>query len=846
MNSAKESLTNQITGLTSEARNERPWLTAKQPAGYVPGLGRGATGFTTRSDIGPAREVRSADTNEFRFHAGPSMTDATTGMKIDASKHSGEQSARIRLRQRQEEEAAMEEEEDKDDAADNSELNESHYDKTFGYNKVLFKKTNDVDDVEADRVYDAIDERQDQRRRIQRERREQEELESYRKKRPKIQQMFSDLKHHLKDIDETTWMAIPEVGDYKNKKQRSEHLAFIYDRITATPDTILLGNLSKSQKTTSANQGAIVEGDNLTNVRKAKTTMLNSKLNSAGDSVTGQTAVDPKGYITEMQSVIPAMATSNIQDVKKGRQLLKSVRETNPGHAPAWIASARIEEAVGEVQKARNLITLGCEKCPRNEDVWLEAARLQEGETAKKVCAAAIQRLPKSVKIWTRAAQLETDSKAKRRVFRRALEHAPESVQLWKQAVNLEKPTDARIMLSRAVECCPTSQELWLALARLESYENARKVLNKARKHIPTERQIWIAAAQLEESNNETDKMESMIEKVIARSISSLQTNGVEIYREHWLDEAKKCEREKFPITCGAIVRNVIGVGIEEQDHENTWMGDIRSCLSDELAEMSVHTARSIYAHALSLYPNNHTFWEEAAYFEQKHGTADQLEDLLEQAVRVCPKNENFWLMAAKSKWKSKQNIGMARKILASAFKVNPNSEKIWLAAVKLEQENNEPIRARKLLAKARDKADTPRVWMTSVKLEWQLDNMVEALDLVKQSIKKYSRFFKLYLMYGQMLEQLSDREKAHDIYMDGVKNCPTCSELWIYLARNQKITHSIGKARATLEKALVKNKVDTKIWRELVELELKEVGKEPAQQVLARAQQAVRKVQQN
>lgn len=27
----------------------------RAPANYVPGLGRGATGFTTRSDIGPAR-----------------------------------------------------------------------------------------------------------------------------------------------------------------------------------------------------------------------------------------------------------------------------------------------------------------------------------------------------------------------------------------------------------------------------------------------------------------------------------------------------------------------------------------------------------------------------------------------------------------------------------------------------------------------------------------------------------------------------------------------------------------------------------------------------------------------
>ena len=56
--------------------------------------------------------------------------------------------------------------------------------------------------------------------------------------------------------------------------------------------------------------------------------------------------------------------------------LLKSVRETNPKHPPAWIASARLEEVTGKVQAARNLIMKGCEECPKSEDVWLEAARL--------------------------------------------------------------------------------------------------------------------------------------------------------------------------------------------------------------------------------------------------------------------------------------------------------------------------------------------------------------------------------------------------------------------------------------------------------------------------------------
>ena len=51
--------------------------------------------------------------------------------------------------------------------------------------------------------------------------------------------------------------------------------------------------------------------------------------------------------------------------------------------------------------------------------MWLEAARLQPSDTAKAVCAAAIVQLPQSVRIWIRAASLETDDKTKKRVYRK-------------------------------------------------------------------------------------------------------------------------------------------------------------------------------------------------------------------------------------------------------------------------------------------------------------------------------------------------------------------------------------------------------------------------------------------
>ncbi|PFX20029.1 Pre-mRNA-processing factor 6 [Stylophora pistillata] len=56
---------------------------------------------------------------------------------------------------------------------------------------------------------------------VEREKRFKEEIEQYRQERPKIQQQFSDLKRKLGEVSEDDWLSIPEVGDYRNKKQRN-------------------------------------------------------------------------------------------------------------------------------------------------------------------------------------------------------------------------------------------------------------------------------------------------------------------------------------------------------------------------------------------------------------------------------------------------------------------------------------------------------------------------------------------------------------------------------------------------------------------------------------------------
>ncbi|XP_053382294.1 pre-mRNA-processing factor 6-like [Mercenaria mercenaria] len=788
------------------SRKKKSFIGLPAPLGYVPGLGRGATGFTTRSDIGPARDADD-------------ISDDRHGPPAKKSK---------------------DEEEEED-------LNDANYDEFTGYGGSLCSKDPyDKDDEEADAVYEALDKRMDEKRKERREKKLQEQIEKYRQERPKIQQQFSDLKRDLAGVSVDEWMNIPEVGDARNRKQRNPRA----EKYTPVPDSVLsraaasgTSNVlsEREQKYGGLNTpygaltpglntpGGVTPGDiDMKKIGQARNTLMDIKLTQVSDSVSGQTVVDPKGYLTDLQSMLPSHG-GDINDVKKARLLLKSVRETNPKHPPAWIASARLEEVTGKIQAARNLIMKGCEECPKSEDAWLEAARLMPGDQAKAVVAQAVRQLPQSVRIWSKAAEIETELKAKKRVYRKALENIPNSVKLWKLAVELEDEEDARIMLSRAVECCPTSVELWLALARLENYGNARKVLNKARENIPTDRLIWVSAAKLEEANNNIP----MVEKIVERALNSLRANMVEINKEQWLKDAEDCEKAGSIHTCQAIIRSVIGIGVEEEDKKHTWMEDAESCASHGAYEC----ARAIYAYALSVFPSKKSIWLRAAYFEKNFGSRESLEALLQRAVAHCPKAEVLWLMGAKSKWLA-GDVPAARSILALAFQANPNSEEIWLAAVKLESENNEFERARRLLQKARASAPTARVFMKSVKLEWCLGEITNSKRLLEEATKHYSDFPKLWMMRGQIEEQEGHISEAREAYNQGLKKCPHAIPLWLLLSRLEEKTGQLIKARSILEKARLKNPQTADLWLEAVRLENRGGMKNIAQTLMAKALQ--------
>ncbi|KAJ5504449.1 RNA-processing protein HAT helix [Penicillium fimorum] len=835
------------------ASGRKDFLSQAAPENYVAGLGRGATGFTTRSDLGPAREgptpeqIQAALTKRAQLlgAAAPTAYGNTT-------------------REKGGKEDDKEEEDERFQDPDN-EVG------LFAYGQF------DQEDDEADRIYQEVDEKMDKRRRARRlvislpfplrihlfiglapvvwteyrheslatyrEAREKAEQQEYERNNPKIQHQFADLKRTLASVSEEDWANLPEVGDLTGKNRRDKQNA--RQRFYAVPDSVIAGARDSAQygttiaedgTQTNNEEGEAAEGSmmNFADIGAARDKVLKVRLDqvaSAGTSGTS-TNIDPKGYLTSLTQTEAKAGEVEVGDIKRVRTLLDSVTKTNPKHAPGWIALARLEELAGRIVAARTLIAKGCELCPKSEDAWLENIRLNEGHNAKVIAANAIKNNDRSTRLWTEAMRLETDTRAKKNVLRQAILHIPQSVQIWKEAVNLEDdPADARLLLAKAVEIIPLSVELWLALARLETPENAQKVLNAARKAVPTSYEIWIAAARLQEQMGTFAKV-----NVMKRAVQSLARENAMLKREEWITEAEKCEAEGAVLTCGGIIQETLGWGLDEDDdRKDIWMEDAKA----SIARGNYETARAIYAYALRVFVNRRSIWLAAADLERNHGTKEALWQVLEKAVEACPQSEELWLLLAKEKWQS-GDIDDARRVLGRAFNQNPNNEDIWLAAVKLEADAKKTDQARELLATARREAGTDRVWTKSVAFERQLGNVDDALDLVNQGLQLFPKADKLWMIKGQIYESQKKFPQAREAYGTGTRACPKSVALWLLASRLEEKAGAVVRARSVLDKARLAVPKSAELWTESVRVERRANNIAQAKVLMARAIQEV------
>lgn len=330
------------------ARRPLPGATVSRPPGYQAGFGRGATPFATRADLGSA-PITGFGRGAGRGHGttgggndqwGAAPPGYVPGRGRGATGFAGGVSR---------DDATTMEDRDRGD------YSESNYDEFAGYSEGLFNTGEyDEEDRQADVVYEEIDQRMDMRRKAKREQRFKEEISKLRAEKPTLSQQFSDLKRGLNQVSQEEWESIPDVGDYslKNKQKKARTMTPAPDSLLkqahtmiqtsgtidprgigggamtpigfglqtplagfqtpmglrtplglsglSTPMMMNGGNMTPFGFRTPLGGGAT---PSLNDLGEARGTVLTVKLDKVMDSVTGQSVIDPKGYLTDLNSM---------------------------------------------------------------------------------------------------------------------------------------------------------------------------------------------------------------------------------------------------------------------------------------------------------------------------------------------------------------------------------------------------------------------------------------------------------------------------------------------------------------------------------------------------------------
>ncbi|KAF2108655.1 PRP1 splicing factor, N-terminal-domain-containing protein [Lophiotrema nucula] len=791
----------------------RDFLSMPAPENYVAGLGRGATGFTTRSDLGPAREGPSED----QIKEALAKRAAQLGQAAPTAYGAVEK---------------KEEDEDEDRFQDP--------DNEVG----LFSSgmNYDKDDDEADRIYQEIDDKMDKRRRARREAREAKERDEYERNNPKIQLQFADLKRSLGSVTEEEWAALPDVGDMTGRTKRAREARLAERRSYAVPDSVITAAAGQGELNTSidTSDGTTT---NFASIGAAQKSALQVRLDSAANAGGTQTAtttssgtstsVDPRGYITALERSQANGMQAPVEDINRARVLLESAVKTNVHNGPGYVALCRLEELAGKMHTAKKIIQKGCDMCPRSIAVWEEAIRINRDNihNAKIIAAAGIAQNPKAIKLWQAAIELEKTVNDRKKVTRQALDHNPQSVELWKTLINDTDDLEAvKMLFAKAVDTVKLSEELWISYARVSEPEQAQQILNAARKAIPTSWAVWVQACRLQEQLGRVD----MCDKVMERAVKALIKENAMLKREDWLKQAEICEEESAPVSAASIVKTTVGWKLDEDDERrDIWLQDAK----DSIARSRYETARAILGHTISIFVQSTTVWHAAAELEKNHGTLEQLLDVLERAVNACPKSESLWLMYAREMWQASRPED-ARNIIARSFSALPGNENLYTRAVDFEVDAQEYDRARQFLQLARQTAATDRIYIKSAVLERQLGNLDGALDLVNEGLQTWPSSWKLHAIKGQIYESLSKLKEAQEALSLGTRANPKAPVLFKLLARLQEKAGHIVKARSTLDRGRQANPKNEELLCEAVRLERRAGNTSAAQQLMAIAQQ--------
>lgn len=754
-------------------------LDQEPPPGYVAGIGRGATGFTTGADTGPVKFDTEFDDDDDNL-------EREEGLQAD----------------------------------DENGLLGSR------------KLQNDEEDDEADRIYAEIDRKLSQKSGTSTKLVEVDKVEE---ETDIIREQFADLKRELSTVKQSEWENLPEVADFTRRNKRLRLMEQQQQRTYATPDSIIAGSGANRDidQATDFHSISVAKGNLLSS--QLDSMVSSTSANGNNDDLNKELAALEERSLNLQDFNKGRLILSSLRksEPKKPNSWLASCRLEEQAKNYSQ-AKALIAEGCHKLPRSEELWL---------ENIRINQKTAEGTRKCKFIVNEALRYNSKSEKLWVKAFELENvaDITSKRRVLMKAIEFIPTSVELWKLLINIEEDeADVKKMLDKAVELCPKEWEFWLTLLNLSNYSEAKLVLNRARKNLSDSHLVWLAALKLEERENDAITLEKLV-KMLAKGFKELEKhiNGESLLtKEKWLEESVKAELEGFKKTSQAIVINCLG-NEETSINECFQLAESRQNDQDNVAHYIYQYVIDKYPKNIESWLN---IFQSLKKGGEKNLTklftyySKSLEAIEDNELLPLMYAKDKWILGkdvdgarqilANYKNKDSEEMYLARvklevknNCLEEAYKLSQEalskisnvSERFWVKHIHLQ---------RFLHHKG-----------------VVINDLQEVLATISQALDSYPQYYKLYLQKSQILLDMNNGNAAREELSVGSKKCDRTVEIYISMAHiNEVHLNSLIRARSTLEMGILKNPKSDELWVAKIKLERRHKDTVAARQLVNRA----------
>lgn len=800
----------------------KSFLDQEPPPGYVAGVGRGATGFTTNADSGPVR-----------FESNFGTEDGESGILSNTRKTKEDDEAdRIydeiekRLLQRRRKRAP--------DAIANEPHNDGAVIQDFSLLKSQLVTVSAEEWASLPDVGDLT--RKNKRQRVL----EQQSQRTY----AAPDMLISGTGSGFRGISN-------EKAELANALDKVSS-APVEDQIEDTMDPEVRGDITRNRKI-------------LASLRKTEPNRADLWIASARLEESGKKFDAAKALIMEGCSKIPhnedvwlesiKIHRRSSEGLKKCKAIVNEALRLNTKSEKLWFQAVDLENPADEFSR-------------------------------KRVLMKALEFLPNNVNLWKELVNQESEEESAKRLLLKAIQLCPESWDFWSSLINMSEFSESKKLLNSARKQLPRNPEVWITAIQLEERENSAvqhsklsSMLSKGFKELEkagfeNDLDFWLDKAKDAELLGFNKSCEAIIDNALSLVLAENSSQKLEIAEKLSRDQlivsplrvytvvveenpedirgwarlfaSLKKDKHLKPEICYGFYSKAIGFNPDKvilhlMYAKDAWVtfNDVpksRQILSDAskkfpdneqviLARFKLEVKNGCYEEA---YKSLYTVINELAelspriwyklvhlvrFLKFKKSDIVKEVDLLQladQALEHFPDNPKLYLQKSQI-LRDLDDLAKAREVLSIGTRTCPKDVALWLSVHDIDCALESFSRARSVLDTAMIKIpDSDRLWEAKINLEIKQKDMVLARLLISKALKQFPSSALLWTKNLSMIPKMSLRKNA---FLDALKQTGNSTDILQSIGVFFWIDAKFDKAKSWFDRAIAADNHNGDTW---------------------------------